>query len=186
MPRSNRNAFSIGIVCVFVIVCMYLYRSIDTRTSTDLLKNEKTIANMKMNIDQLQNILNDNRQEIAELKKKVADAEQKENEVYDEKAEAQKALEKKVEQIAGDADHKAVEEEEKAVVPEPRGKVGVVHDFLHRTTTKSTSPVCQLRKDYVNSKTEVQMLDLYEVEPFDNPDGGVWKQGWEITYDKDK
>ncbi|CAJ0596739.1 unnamed protein product [Cylicocyclus nassatus] len=197
MPRSNRNAFSIGVVCVFVIVCMYLYRSIDTRSSTDLLKNEKTIANMKMNIDQLQNILNDNRQEIAELKKKVADAErkrkqewdkqvEKENEVYDEKAEAQKALEKKVEQIAGDADHKAVEEEEKAVVPEPRGKVGVVHDFLHRTTTKSTSPVCQLRKDYVNSKTHVQMLDLYDVEAFDNSDGGAWKQGWEVTYDKDK
>lgn len=44
---------------------------------------------------------------------------EKENEVYDEKAEAEKALEKKVEQIAGDANHKAVEEEEKAVVPEP-------------------------------------------------------------------
>ncbi|CAJ0608693.1 unnamed protein product [Cylicocyclus nassatus] len=111
-------------------------------------------------------------------------------------------LKKKVEQIAGNADHKTVEEEEKAFVPEQRGKVGVVHDFLHRTTTKSTSAVCQLRKDYVNSKTHVQMLDLYDVEAFDNHDGGAWKQGWsiggkihhssyrnygwEITYDKDK
>ncbi|XP_075692867.1 alpha-mannosidase 2 [Rhinoderma darwinii] len=43
---------------------------------------------------------------------------------------------------------------------------------------------CQFAPASGSQKSNVQMLDVYEIVPFDNPDGGVWKQGFDITYDK--
>ena len=32
-------------------------------------------------------------------------------------------------------------------------------------------------------KLSLQMLDMFDVMPFDNIDGGAWKQGWDVQYD---
>jgi len=32
----------------------------------------------------------------------------------------------------------------------------------------------------------LQMTDVFDMLPFDNPDGGVWKQGYPIHYDADQ
>ncbi|XP_063309707.1 alpha-mannosidase 2 [Pelobates fuscus] len=43
---------------------------------------------------------------------------------------------------------------------------------------------CQFSSASGGQKSNVQMLDVYKILPFDNPDGGVWKQGFDITYDE--
>ncbi|XP_018022656.1 alpha-mannosidase 2 isoform X2 [Hyalella azteca] len=35
-----------------------------------------------------------------------------------------------------------------------------------------------------SSAVDILMEDVYKSLPFENPDGGAWKQGWDVTYDR--
>ncbi|XP_028428547.1 alpha-mannosidase 2x, partial [Perca flavescens] len=43
-------------------------------------------------------------------------------------------------------------------------------------------PGCRLAEEIKEGTDEVQLLDVYDLLPFDNPDGGAWKQGFDIRY----
>lgn len=44
-------------------------------------------------------------------------------------------------------------------------------------------PVCTVNFRQI-PQVDIQMLQVYKQLKFDNPDGGVWKQGWSIKYDE--
>ncbi|XP_074056051.1 alpha-mannosidase 2 isoform X1 [Macrotis lagotis] len=45
---------------------------------------------------------------------------------------------------------------------------------------------CAFASESGNQNSGVQMLNVYSLLPFDNPDGGVWKQGFDITYENNE
>ncbi|XP_069481585.1 alpha-mannosidase 2 [Ambystoma mexicanum] len=45
---------------------------------------------------------------------------------------------------------------------------------------------CQFASQSSRPESDVQMLNVYDMLPFDNPDGGVWKQGFEIKYEENE
>lgn len=64
--------------------------------------------------------------------------------------------------------------------PENFAEEHIINEQSRRTSHEEQK--CGLNIDQVPSP-DIQMLDIYNEIPFDNVDGGVWKQGFRIDYD---
>ncbi|XP_037548390.1 alpha-mannosidase 2 [Nematolebias whitei] len=65
-----------------------------------------------------------------------------------------------------------------------RGGANISSDSAH--IRAGPLPGCQSAEEMKADAAGVQLLDVYDLLPFDNPDGGVWKQGFDIKYDGDE
>lgn len=56
----------------------------------------------------------------------------------------------------------------------------------HSSFSTRWLPGCRLAEEPKDGAGDVQLLDVYDLLPFDNPDGGAWKQGFDIRYHGDE
>ncbi|XP_021499306.1 alpha-mannosidase 2 isoform X2 [Meriones unguiculatus] len=89
----------------------------------------------------------------------------------------------------------------------PQGQLSILQekiDHLERLLAENNEIISNIRDSVINltlqadpkdclfasrsgsQHPDVQMLDVYDLIPFDNPDGGVWKQGFDIKYEADE
>lgn len=79
--------------------------------------------------------------------------------------------------------HQAAPQRRQQPPPEQIDAQDLIKDDIIRAKQRTEGDgECPIGRDEVPAP-DIQMLDLYRELAFDNPDGGVWKQGWDIEYD---
>lgn len=66
------------------------------------------------------------------------------------------------------------------------GSHGSAHLLSPQSALQADPKDCLFAPLSGSQHPDVQMLDVYDLIPFDNPDGGVWKQGFDIKYEADE
>ncbi|XP_052047863.1 alpha-mannosidase 2 [Apodemus sylvaticus] len=66
------------------------------------------------------------------------------------------------------------------------GSQGSTHLHSPQLALQADPKDCLFASQSGSQHRDVQMLDVYDLIPFDNPDGGVWKQGFDIKYEADE
>ncbi|GAB1301271.1 Alpha-mannosidase 2 [Apodemus speciosus] len=66
------------------------------------------------------------------------------------------------------------------------GSQGSTHLHSSQLALQADPKDCLFASQSGSQHRDVQMLDVYDLIPFDNPDGGVWKQGFDIKYEADE
>lgn len=154
---------------IFLVVCYILYSSLDSslsRRKETFLKEQLELQQLDQRVKQLQDDIEKNDEVIRQIKERV------DNLIF---------------KKAGGAGAGA------PLLQNPISSINEIRELTTTTPNKETvlqktnlaeidNAVCTFAQAQT-SAVDVQMLDMYEMLKFDNPDGGTWKQGWNIGYE---
>ncbi|XP_076046169.1 alpha-mannosidase 2-like isoform X2 [Oratosquilla oratoria] len=144
-------------------------------------QERKEMGVLEMRLKRLEQDLQYNQKAIGEIKSLVRQLTDSANNIND---GANTVLEKSDKVFPNKFDRKTVEGGGKDEGNQHGDGVHTVGKVLYNTTS-----VAKIQQDdCIFSQTspmpaDIQMQNVYDLLPFDNPDGGAWKQGWDITYD---
>uniref|UniRef100_A0AC34F0I2 Glycoside hydrolase family 38 N-terminal domain-containing protein n=1 Tax=Panagrolaimus sp. ES5 TaxID=591445 RepID=A0AC34F0I2_9BILA len=89
-----------------------------------------------------------------------------------------------------------IDDDESDDIRSSRNKAAIVHKKIEASQKKQQKEEksdvtnlrnsCPAKKLFYSNEGDIQMLHAYEIIPFDNKNGGVWYQGFDITYDAEK
>ena len=144
---------------MFFVVCVSLYLMMESASQTGSMTfTENDMDGIEAKIKEIEKNLQRNHKTINQIKDVVRD-------IADGDKTGIKRLQNLLNMPAATS-HNSVQ------VPKPH---------FNQTKVNIPSDVCAL-SEAPAAKTDVQMLDVFDMLPFDNPDGGAWKQGWDIKY----
>ncbi|CAI2353902.1 unnamed protein product [Caenorhabditis sp. 36 PRJEB53466] len=168
----KRNLYVLLSLGVFLTVSLYLYNGIETGTDA-IAKRQQYVDDLRRKITNLEEVAAENGKTIDRLEQEVRQAKAEKSMDFDEEKEKTEEKEK--------------EEEVAVPVRGNRNNMAHIHQVQkHTRPTPSMSNVCSIRANVSAAHSDLQMLDLYDTWKFENPDGGVWKQGWKLEYDTEE
>ncbi|KAK0411027.1 hypothetical protein QR680_005439 [Steinernema hermaphroditum] len=185
LARLPRPFLFFALVSLFLIVSFFLYSSLDSNADTlrHAVRYDQNMAHVKefeRKLSGLEDELKANNKVVEEMRETLKKAERAKAEAKEQHEQIIRDLENRRKASKEVAEDRNVD---RKVLPPP------VEKPLESAKTPSPlndTGVCIAHDGMLRPTGDVQMLDVYNVLPFDNPDGGVWKQGWEISYDKEE